>query len=71
MNINDSIYARQIMNIAKEILTPREYDVILSCCWGNASRVELSRDYNVGPERIRQIEAKALRKIRVKMNGMD
>ena len=62
--MDDPIFANQIMALARSILSPREYDVVYATVWHSVSMSELSREYQVSPERVRQIQAKALRKLR-------
>ena len=45
-------------------LTPREERVIRERFFNNKTLIEVGQSFNVGSERIRQIEAKALRKMK-------
>lgn len=46
-----------------DILTPREHEVCVKRCIMSKSLEEVAQEWNVTRERIRQIEAKALRKL--------
>ena len=67
-SVESDIYMQDILEIAKYSLTEREYKVLALRLGfeGNNTHTleEVGKEYDVTRERIRQIEAKALRKLR-------
>jgi RNA polymerase primary sigma factor len=59
-----------VLNKAMDCLTDREREVIDRHVTGEESYEEIGKSWDVTKERIRQIEAKALRKIRDSKNSM-
>lgn len=71
-----SVYADALNHAIANCLNDREYDVIaqryeLSPYKKCSTREEIARNFNVTRERIRQVEAKALRKIKQHMTELD
>ena len=73
-NVERTIYINEIIDIAREVLTEREYIVVTMRLGLEEYNVhtleEIGKKYDVTRERIRQIEAKALKKLRGKLMRM-
>jgi len=65
MNIENQIAYNRLFQMTSERLIGRELDVIIGRYYHNMTLKSLADEFGVSPERIRQIEAKALRKFRL------
>jgi len=65
MNIENQIAYNRLFQMTSERLIGRELDVIIGRYYHNMTLQALANEHGVSPERIRQIEAKALRKFRL------
>ena len=69
--VESRLAAEEILNVAKEVLTERELKVLLFRTGVGCDRVytleEVGKIYGVTRERIRQVEAKAYRKLRLRL----
>ena len=69
-NIDEILLNKKISSLLLT-LRPREERVIRERFYFNKTLKEIAEDYSVNPERIRQIEAKALRMLKNKMNSKE
>jgi RNA polymerase sigma factor (sigma-70 family) len=65
MQLDTQIDFSRLMQLTNERFIGRELDVIIGRYYHNMTLQSLADEYGVSPERIRQIEAKALRKFRL------
>lgn len=56
-----NVFSDQILTIAKDVLTEKQYDVLVSRAIHKVTFKQIGIKYNVSPSRIQQIEAKAHR----------
>ena len=65
MQLDTQIDFSKLFQLTNDMLIGRELDVIIGRYYHNMTLKALADEYGVSPERIRQIEAKALRKFRL------
>jgi len=62
--LENKVYAKQIMNIAREVLDDRYYDIVIATTIYSVPKTVLAEEYGISATRVSHIEAKGLRKIR-------
>ena len=70
IELENKVFASQIMDIAKEVLTEKQYDIVSAVILYSVPKTVLAKEYGVSPTRIYQIEAKALRKLRYRLGAV-
>lgn len=61
---HDDAEKRRMIQATLETLSPREQHVVRRRVWDESTYRDIADELHVGPERVRQIEMKALRKLR-------
>ena len=70
IELENKVFASQIMDIAKEVLTEKQYDIVSSIILYSVPKTVLAKEYGVSSTRIYQIEAKALRILRYRLGAV-
>lgn len=62
--IDDEMFEKEFKRILEESLSEREFTIIYLRFWEELTLKDAGKRVGIGPERVRQIESKALRKLR-------
>ena len=62
-DLDNTVLCHEVLSIAREVLSEREYDIVLHYILDNGTDKELGKDYGISGTRIVQIYNKAVRTI--------
>ena len=64
IEMENKVFTSQIMDIAKQVLNERQYDIVVATTIHSVPKTVLAEEYGITSSRVYQIQHLALRKIR-------